>query len=134
MVFKPQYTQPFTLIEAIALDVSVITEEIARLQNSLSHLKSTQEMLREYIESEPQGESDPEVAKAIQENEIVIGSQSERIEILRMALVEKGIPASGHYNTEHDVSTNESSRAQPTSALVHHELEATVPVDDGIHL
>ena len=88
MDYKPHYLQPFTPSEAIALDVSVITQgwhfhsiwspiswsvqrlEIVRLQNSLEHLRQTQEGLREYLASESL--EDPEIAKALEENELVM--------------------------------------------------------------
>jgi len=99
MEYKPRYTQPFTLAEAKLLDVETITEEIARLQNSLQRLGETQDMLREHVASMQSGEEvDPEISKAIEENETVIGSQSERISMLKMALLDKGIVAGSHYD------------------------------------
>jgi len=47
---------------------------------------------------EPGEEVDPEITKAIEENETVIGSQSERISMLKMALLDKGIVAGSHYD------------------------------------
>ncbi|KAJ6539445.1 hypothetical protein B0H19DRAFT_360476 [Mycena capillaripes] len=100
MDYKPRYTQPFTLSEARLLDVETIVEEIARLQNSLQRLGETQDILREHVASsiQPGEEVDREITKAIEENEIVIGSQSERISILKMALADKGIVAGDHYD------------------------------------
>ncbi|KAF7352704.1 hypothetical protein MVEN_01236400 [Mycena venus] len=99
MEYKPRYPQPFSLTEAKLLDVETITEEIARLQNSLHRLNETQDMLREHVASMQQGEEvDPEITKAIEENETVIGSQSERISMLKMALLDKGIVAGSHYD------------------------------------
>ncbi|KII95119.1 hypothetical protein PLICRDRAFT_75166, partial [Plicaturopsis crispa FD-325 SS-3] len=96
MNYTPRYAQPFTLEQAILLDVPVITEEIARLENSLARLKSTQEMLREHLSME-ESEPDPELSEALAENELVIGSQEERIGILKIALTHKGITTSAHY-------------------------------------
>ncbi|PCH41084.1 hypothetical protein WOLCODRAFT_40572, partial [Wolfiporia cocos MD-104 SS10] len=93
MDYRPRYTQPFTLAEAVRLDVETITEEISRLQNSLSHLKRTQEELQEAASAT----QDPEFSQAIEENALVIGSQTERISMLRMALTEKGIHVGSHY-------------------------------------
>ncbi|KAJ6598961.1 hypothetical protein DFH09DRAFT_849813, partial [Mycena vulgaris] len=99
MDYRPRYTQPFTLAEARLLDVETITEEIARLQNSLHRLGETQEMLRDHVASIQPGENvDHEITKAIEENETVIGSQSERISILKMALADRGIVAGSHYD------------------------------------
>ncbi|KAJ7276497.1 hypothetical protein B0H12DRAFT_1085700 [Mycena haematopus] len=99
MDYKPRYPQPFSLGEAKLLDVETITEEIARLQNSLQRLGETQSMLREHVAAmQPSEEVDPEITKAIEENETVIGSQSERISMLKMALLDKGIVAGSHYD------------------------------------
>ncbi|KDR83656.1 hypothetical protein GALMADRAFT_35827, partial [Galerina marginata CBS 339.88] len=95
MEYRPRFAQPFTLSEAIHLDVAVITEEISRLQNSLRHLRETQTVLEQALKEE--GEEDQEIKKAFDENQIVIGSQEERISILKMALTEKGIIAGSHY-------------------------------------
>ncbi|KAJ3523236.1 hypothetical protein NM688_g8761 [Phlebia brevispora] len=95
---------PFTLWEAVQLDVQIITEEIARLQNSLAHLKSTQESLQEAIDET----HDPDFVQAMEENAGVIGSQEERISILRMALSQKGIPA--------EAFCANGSQSQPTPA------------------
>ncbi|KAJ7498815.1 hypothetical protein FB451DRAFT_1014283 [Mycena latifolia] len=97
MDYQPRYAQPFTLAEARLLDIETITGEIARLQNSLQRLGETQEMLRDHAAS-IQPDVDPEITKAIEENETVIGSQSERISILKMALADKGILAGSHYD------------------------------------
>ncbi|KAL1722454.1 hypothetical protein EV715DRAFT_287468 [Schizophyllum commune] len=96
MDYTPRHNQPFTLEQAVHLDVAIITEEISRLQNSLQHLKETQDLLRSHLKSE----ADPDLQQALNENEEVIGSQTERINILRMALTQKGIlGTSSHYDT-----------------------------------
>ncbi|KJA30191.1 hypothetical protein HYPSUDRAFT_126774 [Hypholoma sublateritium FD-334 SS-4] len=97
MEYTPRFPQPFTLSEAINLDVAVITEEISRLRNSLARLRATQIILQ--AELEVPGEIDSEITKAFDENKIVIGSQEERISILKMALTEKGITSGSHYDT-----------------------------------
>ncbi|EPT03748.1 hypothetical protein FOMPIDRAFT_1115201 [Fomitopsis schrenkii] len=94
MEYRPKYAQPFTLQEAAAMDVPVLTEEIARLQNSLQHLRRTQHELQIATDTD----YDPEIAKALEENNEVIGSQEERISILKMALAEKGVLMSSHYD------------------------------------
>ncbi|KAI0677577.1 hypothetical protein C8Q78DRAFT_1003420 [Trametes maxima] len=97
MEYRPRYTQPFTLEEARQLEVPIITEEISRLQNSLAHLERTQADLREALSDSP---DDADLSQALGENETVIGSQRERISMLRMVLVEKGVPMSAHYDLE----------------------------------
>ena len=88
MEYTPRHKQPFSLPQAILLDVPIIAEgpcchqacdahvwvggidpcplytEISRLQNSLVHLKETQKQLREYISHSP----DTDISQAIEEN------------------------------------------------------------------
>ncbi|KIY49299.1 hypothetical protein FISHEDRAFT_23280, partial [Fistulina hepatica ATCC 64428] len=100
MDYTPRYRQPFTLAHAIRLDVAVINEEISRLENSLKHLRETQDLLaqEQTREAEIGAEPDHEVIHAIEENKIVIGAQEERISMLRMAMTVKGASSnSGHY-------------------------------------
>ncbi|KXN89668.1 hypothetical protein AN958_05535 [Leucoagaricus sp. SymC.cos] len=141
MEYRPRYAQPFTLSEAVGLDVSVITDEIARLRNSLKHLQETQEMLRDYQSTEAPGIADPEIQKALDENEVVIGSQTERISILKLALTEKGAIGSSHYDTVNDASTvntrrdadqNNDLQQSPTRNQVHEGVDGEG--EGGIHL
>ncbi|KIM46100.1 hypothetical protein M413DRAFT_441161 [Hebeloma cylindrosporum] len=133
MDYKPRFSQPFTLNEAIGLDVAVITEEMSRLQNSLERLRETQKILQEAI-SDP-GEPDPEIKLAFEENQVVIGSQEERISMLKMALLEKGIVAGSHYGLTESLSTNPSPNlltTTPTSSL--NLGDQANPDDEGLHL
>ncbi|KAF8165263.1 hypothetical protein B0H34DRAFT_230861 [Crassisporium funariophilum] len=111
MDYTPRYQQPFTLAEAIGLDVSVISEEISRLQNSLKYLKETQELLRESLLVF--GDPDPELTEAYEDNH---GSQEERITILKMALTEKGIVAGSHYDVP-ALQAATPSQAPPSSEV-----------------
>lgn len=63
--FTPQYAQPFTIEQARQLDVSTITQEITRLENSLNHLEETQAALRAALEDG----HDQDLANALAENE-----------------------------------------------------------------
>ncbi|KAF8663491.1 hypothetical protein AX16_001059 [Volvariella volvacea WC 439] len=73
MEYRPRYPQPFTLADAVQLDVSTITQEIARLQDSIRRLKETQTALQEIASSTPSGEVvDPEYERAIEENRVVM--------------------------------------------------------------
>ncbi|KAI0307317.1 hypothetical protein B0F90DRAFT_1687294 [Multifurca ochricompacta] len=85
MEYHPKHPQPFSYSEALRFDPTTITEEIARLQNSLRRLKHTQDELCVHP-------NDPELVEVLRENEAVIASQEERVQMLNMALVEKGIP------------------------------------------
>ncbi|KAF9247290.1 hypothetical protein BU15DRAFT_24737, partial [Melanogaster broomeanus] len=89
MEYNARHPQPFTLEQAIALDPAVARDEIARLQNSLSHLKRTQDELQEYLRELSPEEEDPEVCQAIKENEITM--HDERIFILKLALTHHGL-------------------------------------------
>ncbi|KAI0719598.1 hypothetical protein C8T65DRAFT_44004 [Cerioporus squamosus] len=110
MEYKPRYSQPFTLEEARLLAVPIITEEISRLQNSLSHLQRTQEELKEALTASP---GDPDLSEAFEENEVVIGSQSERITMLQMVLSEKGIHMSAHYYVQPQTATVDHVQSEP---------------------
>jgi len=91
MEYHPKHPQPFSFSDALKLDPATITEEITRLQNSLRHLKRTQDELRAYSDG-------PELAQVLRENDAVIESQEERVYMLNMALIEKGVVTSGsHY-------------------------------------
>ncbi|KAM6495807.1 hypothetical protein JOM56_008513 [Amanita muscaria] len=110
MEFKPRHSQPFTILQAIELDVSVITEEIARLQNSISHLKDTQQSLQTYLSTA----DDAELATALKENEDVIASQQERITILQFALRGKGVIGNEHYSLPTPSRTEPHDESTPT--------------------
>ncbi|KAL7282378.1 hypothetical protein ACG7TL_003849 [Trametes sanguinea] len=153
MEFRPRYAQPFTLEEARQLAVPIITEEITRLQNSVAHLQRTQQELQEALLATPE---DPDFAQAYEENEAVVGSQKERISILRMVLAEKGIPMSAHYDLpqsqprghgDQDQDTGQAgARADAHSVResittngvhptqVHEAAEGVGDVDEGVYL
>ena len=46
--------------------------EVSRLQNSLSHLRKTQEELIGFIRDNPDGDDDGELGKAVEENDQVM--------------------------------------------------------------
>ncbi|KDQ64585.1 hypothetical protein JAAARDRAFT_28227 [Jaapia argillacea MUCL 33604] len=118
MEYKPRYSQPFTLAEAVLLDIPTITQEITRLQHSLQHLRRTQDELRDYITSSSTPDND--IEEAFAENSQVIGSQEERVGILKVALSHKGIIASSHYDlhtsthTQHPPCHTESAGTPQT--------------------
>ncbi|EJD01120.1 uncharacterized protein FOMMEDRAFT_36524, partial [Fomitiporia mediterranea MF3/22] len=95
MEYKPKHAQPFTYAQAHRFETPTITEEITRLENSLFHLNRTQVELNAHLTGSP--EEDRELLEAITENEAVIGSQTERISMLKLVLEERGITA----NSEH---------------------------------
>ncbi|RXK35549.1 hypothetical protein M231_07181 [Tremella mesenterica] len=98
--YNPKYPQPFTLAEAIELDVSTILAEISRLRNSLHHLEDSQRQLKDFLLVEDEG-SEGEMRRAIVDNEVTIATQQERIILLRLALQNKvGEEALKHYGLE----------------------------------
>lgn len=89
MEYNPKYPQPFSLSQAIALDPAVawdgldlyvadnqslltVPAEIARLKNSLEHLKRSQIELQEYLRELVPEEGDLQVSQALKENEITM--------------------------------------------------------------
>ncbi|WVW85392.1 hypothetical protein I302_107430 [Kwoniella bestiolae CBS 10118] len=90
--FTPRHSQPFSLEEAMGLEVETLVNEIKRLENSIKHLQRTQSDLRSYLDSEEGKEDedgDGEIEKAYRENEDTISSQSERITLIKLALINK---------------------------------------------
>ncbi|CAE6442323.1 unnamed protein product [Rhizoctonia solani] len=98
LAFRPKYAQPFSFEHACQLDAPTIAE--ARLQNSLRILIETQKQLQDAISSEPIPDSD--LQQAFRENLEVIGSQEERIVMLRKALEAQGaaIADNPHYQVQ----------------------------------
>ncbi|KAH8105888.1 hypothetical protein BXZ70DRAFT_400100 [Cristinia sonorae] len=130
MEYTPRYPQPFTVAQAAQLDVPVITEEISRIENSLDHLKRTQVDLEEALKEDP---DDTDFRKAHEENEDVIGSQKERISMLQMALAEKGIPTSSHYDSP--VVSSEPPVASRVTVPETRAADAELPpASEGIDL
>ncbi|VDC07321.1 unnamed protein product [Peniophora sp. CBMAI 1063] len=134
MDFHPKYPQPFTLHEAVQLEPGVIADEIARLQNSLKHLKQTQDELHSFAREDP---GDDDIKEAVSENETTIGSQEERITMLKLALVEKGvILPSSHYTLPgervHDPPPPTSAPAEGSlaSLMQGEEIAHTAPMEE----
>ncbi|CAE6424491.1 unnamed protein product [Rhizoctonia solani] len=121
--FQPKYAQPFAFEHACQLDAPTIAEEIFRLQNSLRVLSATQKQLQDAIASEVT--PDVELQQAFQENLGVIGSQEERIVMLRKALEAQGaaIADNPHYQLQ--------SQAISLPAAVPHEA-ASVSTTGGV--
>ncbi|KAN0131467.1 hypothetical protein V8E53_010844 [Lactarius tabidus] len=129
MEHHPRHSQPFSFSEALKLDPTTIADEIARLQNSLKHLKRTQDELRAYSDG-------PELAQILRENDAVIASQEERFYMLNIAQTEKGVVSpSGHNELTHPpafaaVSEQQEGVAAPTRRMVVDDLGED-PDDDG---
>ncbi|KAF5390706.1 hypothetical protein D9757_002704 [Collybiopsis confluens] len=135
MELMPRYPQPFTLSEAALLDVLTISEEITRLQLSLRRLMDTQAMLKQVIqEAGSPEEADADIVQAFKENQGVIGSQEERILILKLALSDKGVgTAATHYDIESSKAIPDALVEAPSSNI---DIGGSLEVDDsgGLHL
>ncbi|KAG1832312.1 hypothetical protein DFJ58DRAFT_823354 [Suillus subalutaceus] len=123
MDFTPCHPQPFTFQQAISFD-----PEISRLQNSISHLKRTQEELKEYAE-------DPDIAQAIKENNQTLASQDERIFMLKLALTQRGASnaTSAHYDLppEPEPENRNGRHSGFTSDNGLEPLDAPLPGDNS---
>ncbi|KAK6910881.1 hypothetical protein I204_03085 [Kwoniella mangroviensis CBS 8886] len=117
--FIPKHAQPFSLEEAMGLEVETLVNEIKRLENSIKHLQRTQSDLRSYLEEDEDG--DGEIGKAYMENEDTISSQSERITLIKLALINKlGSDARlEHYGLSIDQPKSQSNGADRSSQPLH---------------
>ncbi|KAG8830362.1 hypothetical protein FRC18_008203 [Serendipita sp. 400] len=99
--FVPKFKQPFSIQVASGLDIQTLMNELSRLDDSVRRLSETQDTLKEFLdEATRKGEQrDPELEAAFEENKDVIGSQEERIHMITLVLVEKGVSAESlaHY-------------------------------------
>ncbi|KAH0839867.1 hypothetical protein J3R83DRAFT_818 [Lanmaoa asiatica] len=160
MEYNPRYPQPFTLSQAIALDPAVawdglilaiasshllftVLTEIARLRNSLLHLRRSQSELQEYLRELASEDGDFEVGQAMKENEITM--HDERIFMLKLALTHHGHSVASEQTSEpltSSLSTFPGSRAgcPPENAIGSNSndsgnfppVEHTSVVDPGI--
>lgn len=75
-----------SLDQAMSLETFEITDEIRRLEHSISHLKRSNDELLEYLGSSADVDGDDDCLKeAIVDNDFVIRSQEGRIETLQQA-------------------------------------------------
>ncbi|KAH9977948.1 hypothetical protein BGW80DRAFT_1456085 [Lactifluus volemus] len=143
MEYHPKHPQPFSFSEALKFDPATITEgsasqfitylklttQIARLQNSLRHLKRTQDELSAH--SEHDDDHDAELTLALKENEAVIASQEERVDMLNLALVEKGvITSSSHYGPAQN-SASVAPQPQPPALPSEATMDEFHDDDEG---
>lgn len=106
--YSPKHAQPATLEQLCELDEDTLAAEIPRLENSIKHLRrSNQEILEFTQKGSGDGavtedeEDDEEFQTIVKENEEVISSQTERIHMIHLALQAKfGFdPTNPHYRT-----------------------------------
>lgn len=91
--------------EAVELDLHTLTMELARLQDSVNRLEDTQKSLAEFLDAS--ADKDEDLSTAYKENVDVIGSQKERMNMIRLALSHKGVSSESlsHYIPEGNSST-----------------------------
>ncbi|KAI5480967.1 hypothetical protein MNV49_006777 [Pseudohyphozyma bogoriensis] len=158
--FIPRHQQPVTLAQLNQLEPELLTQEISRLRNSISHLQRSNKELDEFL-NPPEGAQDDELddetreelRKSIEENDETIASQEERMEMIRIALQNQlGVDAANsHYDvaastpvgqsvppTRGSLFSNESgpTGAALTNGVVSGEDETMLGVDDsnGVYL
>ncbi|ORX38319.1 hypothetical protein BD324DRAFT_649694 [Kockovaella imperatae] len=124
MDFVPIHEHPFTLEEAILMEIDILAAEIARLQNSIKHLQSTQEEIQTFISEDPENDDDGELSKALRENEDVIASQTERITLIKVALLNKvGEGGIKHYGLELPTKSPPTAPAESAEARGNYHQE-----------
>jgi len=137
MDFNPKYSQPFTLGEALQLDIGTIAAEIARLQDSIQRLQATQDELKQFIQESGDEKPDQDLVDALNENDVVIKSQEERIGMLRIALERKGAThaSNPHYAVASTVPSQPAvPRVEETRANGATNGNTQGQDDDGLYL
>ncbi|BGP50034.1 hypothetical protein JCM10450v2_005942 [Rhodotorula kratochvilovae] len=106
--FTPAHNQPVTLAQLRLLEPELLSNEIARLQNSIAHLERSNDELRAFVRGEGEeedgdegldDETKRELEDTVRENEETVARQQERITMIRLALEEQvGVDARNpHY-------------------------------------
>ncbi|KLO18030.1 hypothetical protein SCHPADRAFT_134227 [Schizopora paradoxa] len=134
MDYKPKYKQPFQFSEILLLDIPTLAQgellnlcllksqrtnqnlisEVAKVELSIHHLKRTQDELRAYIQSDDSESPDRELETALEENDVAIAAQEERVSMLRLALQSKGVnlPRSSHALSDSQEQASETLPSQ----------------------
>ncbi|KAF8709477.1 hypothetical protein RHS03_02931, partial [Rhizoctonia solani] len=138
LTFEPKHTQPFTFEHACQLDAPTISEGDIPTMNSLKVLSSTQKQLQDAMAAETTPDAD--LQEAYRENLEVIGSQEERIVMLRKALEAQGaaVADNPHYQVHVHPSSlpaTPSEIAAPTSRDGRvHEQTSNEDESGGVYL
>ncbi|KAK4704756.1 hypothetical protein P7C70_g1453, partial [Phenoliferia sp. Uapishka_3] len=110
--FTPKHSQPVSVSSLVELEPDTLSAEITRLQNSISHLKRSNQELYDFIhppdgaegEEELDEETRKEFEESVRENAVTIARQEERILMVRLAMERKlGVDAT---NSHYDLITN----------------------------
>lgn len=85
---------PARFAEALKdLPIGSLHEKGAELRNSIGHLKTSNEQIREYLLAQPaDAPADADCVEAIQENVQVIKRMEERISLVKAEVEERGLP------------------------------------------
>jgi vacuolar-type H+-ATPase subunit H len=113
------------------LSTPLLYAEILKLENSIKHLKRSNDELKLHADNEDEGQWTLDVVK---ENEDVIAKQEEQIEMVKGEIIERG--QTGHGDM--DVQGNDKLHEGVNGNGVH-EDEATgedmdLDEEDGVHL
>ncbi|KAK6337677.1 hypothetical protein TWF730_003069 [Orbilia blumenaviensis] len=126
---------PLDQFAAALLDLEIpqLHQESARLQNSLYHLERSNTTLAEYPDDE-------DCKDAIRYNQGVIEQQKQRIEIVKMELVRRGVSV-GHMGLDGPIPTSSSSgdvqttaTAQGSSMPTNGAANGHTGEDEGVYL
>ncbi|GAA6060202.1 hypothetical protein JCM10212_002281 [Sporobolomyces blumeae] len=106
--FRPVHQHPVTLAELSRLEPELLSNEIARLENSIRHLRRSNDEVIEFLDgdeaSDLDGDSRAEFVDSVRDNDETIATQQERIAMIRISLEEQiGVQASNsHYSVRPD--------------------------------
>lgn len=114
---------PITLdrfLEAIAdLPLGNLHAKAAELRNSIIHLESSNEQLRQYA-----AEGDRDCADAVRENQEVIQSMSQRIDYLRREVETRGFRwEEDEHNGSNEISQDLQQHAAPSNGTTATQVE-----------
>lgn len=132
MSWRPSYTNV-----AKHLSTPQLYAEILKLENSVKHLKrSNEELIRHGEES---GEDAPWTEEVVRENEGVISKQEEMIEMCREEIIERGQTGHGEMEVEEerdgkvqgDEVSGNGNRGQGSEELGE---DMDLDEEDGVHL
>lgn len=116
---------PARFAEALKdLPIGSLHEKAAELRNSIGHLKSSNEQIRDYLLAQPpDAPADADCVEAIQENVQVIKRMEERVELVKAEVQERGLP----WPNEDDAQDIELDQLEPG------ETRAAAPLVNGDH-
>lgn len=83
------------------LPVDTLYSKAAELQNSISHLRDSNEQMKEYAD-----EGDEVCKEAIAENDVVVKRIEERVALLKVEVESRGLIWSAHGANEEEVKVN----------------------------